>query len=723
MDSKKIDYLVRHLEEALQENNISDANYCFNELKSIEGFDINPFVDRVNELNKNNSIKSAQENKSAIDEVKQKAIEIKTRYVVNSRIEAFGLIGGFGLFFFGAALVIIGGSTFVDFLMNIGLVITIAGGIGIAIGTVFVFIANSAYDKYKKYIKTVFKCISENEEKFKYIENVGTIADEYIGQMDSGIPNGFGIGIAKYSNYIYIGEWKDGKKVGIGKMISDDMKMTIEGEFSDDSLNGIVDIIWDNGDEWHGEYKNNRPFNGKGKTEVKLRVKEGVWNYGKFTKQTIHNGSSEWNIVDSEKKQEIREKNEKEKAELERIAEEKRIEKKKKKKRAVVVLISLIATVILVLGAIFSINAMSRENKYKSAVEMLNSGSFIEAGKMFATLGDYKDSYEQIKESKYLLAQQYTDSKEFNKAIDIYKELGDYKESKSNATKCIYLMATNYFDEKEYEKAIETYEHIGNYKDSLEKIKESKYLLANKYYKDKSYEKANELYISLKDYKDSKKKANETGYTIATSYMNTKDYDNANKKFLSLGNYKDSQSKANLCLKNSKKQKLLNANIKDVVEFGKYKWIVAKKINSKVMLVMTESCDEKPYNKEFERVTWKSCTLRTWLNDDFYNSAFDSTEQSLIQTTSVETVGGYDEYEDQTYNNVVTNDKIFLLSKKEFEECSSIINYLYNDSYWLRSSGPSYYASLVGYGQEVYDDGEMVEYNEGVRPALWLNLE
>ena len=87
----------------------------------------------------------------------------------------------------------------------------------------------------------------------------------------------------------------------------------------------------------------------------------------------------------------------------------------------------------------------------------------------------------------------------------------------------------------------------------------------------------------------------------------------------------------------------------DIFTFGSYEqdndtsngkepieWIVLSK-NDKEMLVLSRyALDHKPYNEEFvDKITWEECTLRKWINDDFYNAAFNKTEKNLIETKTL----------------------------------------------------------------------------------------
>lgn len=67
-------------------------------------------------------------------------------------------------------------------------------------------------------------------------------------------------------------------------------------------------------------------------------------------------------------------------------------------------------------------------------------------------------------------------------------------------------------------------------------------------------------------------------------------------------------------------------------------------------------------DKNDQAATWETCTLRSWLNNDFYNVAFSSKEQSAIRTTRVVN-------EDNPYYNTNggnnTDDKLYILSYNE----------------------------------------------------------
>ena len=80
--------------------------------------------------------------------------------------------------------------------------------------------------------------------------------------------------------------------------------------------------------------------------------------------------------------------------------------------------------------------------------------------------------------------------------------------------------------------------------------------------------------------------------------------------------------------------------------------------------------DCQPYNTESTEVTWETCSLRQWLNNDFYNTAFNESERKLIETTTLSNPDN--PFGGKGGNN--TDDKVFCLS---MEEVYSYLDILY----------------------------------------------
>lgn len=212
-------------------------------------------------------------------------------------------------------------------------------------------------------------------------------------------------------------------------------------------------------------------------------------------------------------------------------------------------------------------------------------------------------------------------------------------------------------------------------------------------------------------------------------------------------------------------------NQMDTVSFGSYpqsdasgiekepiEWIVLDRQGNKALLLSKYILDCKCYNNEYTDVTWETCSLRNWLNNDFYYRAFSSDEQKKIISTNVINNNNID-YGTTGGNN--TNDKVFCLSieetRKYFGEgvkenygyqlgknvaargtnyAKAVDNNGYNlnvvyesfrwyngNSYfWLRSPGDDQkHAARVSYVGYLRTYGDAVFYRDyGVRPALWV---
>ena len=184
-----------------------------------------------------------------------------------------------------------------------------------------------------------------------------------------------------------------------------------------------------------------------------------------------------------------------------------------------------------------------------------------------------------------------------------------------------------------------------------------------------------------------------------------------------------------------------------VVEMGKYeqdgnssdkepiKWIVLDIQNDSALLISEYLLDYVAYNDEHEKVTWESCSLRKWMNEDFFNSSFSEVEKRKIKLT---TIKNNDNEIYGTDGGNSTKDKIFTLSFKEAKKyLSDDIVRAYTtsyaqmigdgdsyDSWWLRTPGNDFYSAMISSKDGfIYDNAYCNNiYEVGVRPAMWISL-
>ena len=247
------------------------------------------------------------------------------------------------------------------------------------------------------------------------------------------------------------------------------------------------------------------------------------------------------------------------------------------------------------------------------------------------------------------------------------------------------------------------------------------------------------------------------------------------------GDVKISSTEASAELESESGESYRNGNY---VVFGSYEqdgntangpepieWEVLEERDGRMLLISRYILDSLPYNNEHIDVTWETCTLRKWLNDDFYNTAFTSAEQDRIQSV---TVSNPDNVYCGTDGGNDTNDKLFCLSVDEIRRyyvfnswydeyqygyCQDLITDMtpyvqekgayydtvtkenYNDWglaqegyssdvigqgcgwWWLRSPGGSgfFACDVTYYGGEGWNFYGVVDYAlSGVRPALYI---
>ena len=193
-------------------------------------------------------------------------------------------------------------------------------------------------------------------------------------------------------------------------------------------------------------------------------------------------------------------------------------------------------------------------------------------------------------------------------------------------------------------------------------------------------------------------------------------------------------------------------HVGDIIEFGRYEqdnyfengpepieWLVLDVSNGSALLISRYGLDAQAYHTVDTGITWANCTLRKWLNEIFYDEAFSQSEKQLINLTKVENP---DNPEQGTPGGADTEDKIFLLSDREFnryftnDELRIGIPTLYaksngayinpdngNSWWWLRSPGISPRTPLcISSTGSIYKYGGEVTHDYGVvRPVLRLN--
>ncbi len=205
---------------------------------------------------------------------------------------------------------------------------------------------------------------------------------------------------------------------------------------------------------------------------------------------------------------------------------------------------------------------------------------------------------------------------------------------------------------------------------------------------------------------------------------------------------------------------LKSVEVGDTVTFGTYEqddnisngkedieWLVLAKEENKIFVISDKALDCKLYDTSYTSVTWETCSLRAWLNNDFLNTAFDAAEKKMIMNTKV-SADKNPEYDTDPGNE--TTDKLFLLSISEVteyfddDESRKCVPTAYAKArgaytsnrnkmvsgeetcwWWLRSHGVDQDdAANVNSGGDVNEYGGSVrDRYKTVRPAMWITID
>ena len=224
---------------------------------------------------------------------------------------------------------------------------------------------------------------------------------------------------------------------------------------------------------------------------------------------------------------------------------------------------------------------------------------------------------------------------------------------------------------------------------------------------------------------------------------NTTDPDKEAVKETDMENTEAEETEADTEEDNNEEIELINGN--ETIIIGSYEqdgdesngkeeieWLVLGKTDSKMLVISKYILDNQQFHSSSSaRATWEESNIRGWLNTEFYNTAFDTSEQERIETTAVIN-------EDHpTYDSVKggndTEDKIFLLSGSEvntyFSSEESRIaeqtafaddDYSITKEWWIRTPGGSQYVFSNG---KVLTNMHTAADEKGIRPAMWISLD
>jgi len=140
------------------------------------------------------------------------------------------------------------------------------------------------------------------------------------------------------------------------------------------------------------------------------------------------------------------------------------------------------------------------------------------------------------------------------------------------------------------------------------------------------------------------------------------------------------------------------------------------------VLIAEKSIANKKYHEKYEDITWENCTLRKWLNEEYFEKIFSDDEKEAIIETYISNPDNT-QYGKNGGNN--TKDRIWLLCLDELQTYfKDYADRATGDWWWLRSPGLNQgrAAFVQGDGDADYL-GYYIDFRGGVRPAFKINLK
>ncbi len=199
--------------------------------------------------------------------------------------------------------------------------------------------------------------------------------------------------------------------------------------------------------------------------------------------------------------------------------------------------------------------------------------------------------------------------------------------------------------------------------------------------------------------------------------------------------------------------------IGDKITFGKYEWRVLDIQDNTALLITEYIIEQRAYHEAYKDITWADCSIRKYLNGDFYDKFDVNDKERIIPVLNKNP-------DNQWYGSkggADTRDNIFLLSLEEVckyfgNSLSKLQNRGKNQRYWferkdennskrlarlqdkewcwwwwLRSPGRVNVKAVYIFGTDgnIGIQGNNIlkgnisdgKCTGGVRPALWINLE
>ena len=403
---------------------------------------------------------------------------------------------------------------------------------------------------------------------------------------------------------------------------------------------------------------------------------------------------------------------------------------------------------------------------YIRAEKKLSEGNLPDAIQDFISAVDYMDAPQKVQSTWYLLAEEQLQNMEWEDSSESFKKAGNYSDAAARVLEPFYKAGESALAAMNWEAAHNWFVRAENYSDAKTRVPDTYYQAGKAYAAKKDWENARNYFLKVADYLDAKTQADNATIQYAAKLTKQKDYTKAYNMYKSLWGNKNAreavQKNKELKALSDKWHKARKAGTK--LTFGNYEqdinkegkegisWFILARNKNKALVISEYVLDYLEFGSSSSS-TWDNSSIRKWLNNTFFANALTAQQKAIVYQTNVTadstpvkksywySNGYYYDYNTYTNQGSDTKDKVFLLSAKEVNSYSNILNVTSATPYarakgatgmWMtRTKGDtnSTYSSRNNYlrtvTSSVSSDQEYLDSAKkfGVRPAMWINLD
>lgn len=341
-----------------------------------------------------------------------------------------------------------------------------------------------------------------------------------------------------------------------------------------------------------------------------------------------------------------------------------------------------------------------------------------------------------IPNSKYNKAVKKIDTGDYNGALEIFEGLGKHKDTLKYID---YAHGAIYYNSGKYDMSKTIFENIIDFKDSNNFVVKNNNELAKGYLSDSNTYYFGKYPQSVVSDKDLISKINNSNNKNLKGYY---EYDGS--EYIKIA-AKPTHNKTTFVNKIN-----IEENKEYFFKVEPIKWMILENMNNEVTLLADMIVDKHHFYTDInQRIidgkpvyasNWEYSSIREWLNNDFYNNAFDYGNKTKIKTVLLDNSASTEQLSSND-----TNDKVYLLSWGEIRyynlfkrgipsdyarangvHISTLTSGDYSD-WWSRTANMSgaylvYVMGLKDYKYDGFDIKAVQSDSTGVRPVITISL-